>query len=208
MKPTLPTSNAPRHRDTIFIAVFGGLWGLLEITLGVTLKGLRVPFSGAILATCASVIFLTGRYFCRRRGSILMMGAVAAMLKIFSVGTVIAGPFLAIMIEALLAELLISLLGVNRPGYLFTGITVLVYTILHPFLAQGLIFGTNIYKIYLETGHQIMRILSLDLKHIGFVFLGYFILHAAIGGFAGWLGWILPRQAEQKLEQLRSQSHQ
>lgn len=206
MNAPLPTATAPRHRETIFIAVFGGLWGLMEITLGVILKGLRVPFSGAILATCACVIFLTGRYFCRRRGAILMMGAVAAMLKIFSIGTVIAGPFLAIMIEALVAEILISFIGVNRIGYFFTGMTVLVYTILHPFLAQGLIFGANIYKIYLETGHQIMRILHLDLKHVGFVFLGYFFIHVAIGGFAGWLGWILPRQAEQELAQMRSRS--
>lgn len=197
--------NSERHvpMDTVLVAIFGAMWGFMEITLGVTLKGLRLPLGGAILTTIAVVIFLTGRYFVKRRGSILMMGAVAAILKIFSIGTVIAGPFIAILIEATLAEILISVFGINRISYLSTGIILLLYTILHPFLAQGLIFGANIYKIYLETFRLTAKFFKLDYQYLGLIFLAYVAVHLSLGTIAGWLGWLLPKQVEFELQQIK-----
>ena len=189
-----------KSRDTILIALFGALWGLMEATLGVTLKGLRIPMGGAILTTVAIIIFLTGRYFVQRRGSILMMGAVAAILKIFSIGTVIAGPFLAILIEALLAEVLVSLLGVNRISYLITAVVLVLYTIIHPFISQGIIFGDNIYKFYLEMFQQISISLHIDYQHLGLIVLVYAGIHTLLGLIAGWLAYNLPLRAEQEIK--------
>ncbi len=193
------SASAPA-RDTILIAVFGALWGLMEATLGVTLKGLRIPMGGAILSMVALIIFLSGRYFVRRRGSILMMGAVAAILKVFSIGTVIAGPFMAILLEALFAEIIISLFGVNRASYLLTGIFLLIYTILHPFIAQGIIFGGDIYRIYLEMFQQAANLLQVDYRYLGLLVAGYAGIHALLGALAGWVAFSLPRRAEAEFE--------
>ena len=189
----------PLTRDTVLIAVFGALWGLMEITLGVTLKGLRIPLGGAVLAGIAAVIYLTGRYFARRRGAIFMMGMVAALVKVFSVGTVIAGPFLAILIEAAVAEAVISLLGVNRISYVLTGMILLVYTIVHPFLSQGIIFGADIYKMYLEMFRQVAGILHVDYGHLWLVVLAYAGLHMVAGLMAGNTSWVLSARVERKL---------
>ncbi len=196
----LDPSSTHSLRDTVLIGTFGALWGLMEITLGVTLKGLRIPMGGAILTAVSVVIFLTGRYFVRRRGSILMMGAVAAILKIFSIGTVIAGPFMAILIEAIMGEVLITLLGVNRVSYLLTGTLLLLYTILHPFISQGIIFGTNIYKIYLQTFSRLAEIIQVDGSHLLWIVAGYAGIHALLGALAGWLAFQLPRRVENELQ--------
>ncbi len=198
-------NSAPREhdfsRDTVLIAVFGALWGLMEATLGVFLKGLRIPMGGAILTAMATIILLTGRYYVRRRGSVLMMGAVAAVLKLFSIGTVIAGPFMAILLEALFAEIIISILGVNRFSYILTGMFLMLYTIVHPFIAQGLIFGDDIYTVYLETFRKAAQLLKLQANHLGLVLALYGGIHALFGSVAGWLGYRLPEKVSREMQQ-------
>lgn len=163
----------------------------MEISLGTTLKGLRIPLGGAMLTAASCLIFLTGRYFIKRKGSILMMGMVAGLIKIFSVGTVIAGPFMAILIEATIAEILISIFGINRISYTFTASLLVVYTIVHPFLSQGIIFGTNIYTIYIETFQKLANILKIEHQHIGLIIISYIFIHVLMGALAGWLAFSL-----------------
>jgi len=185
------SESKPFSRDTILIGIFGGLWGLMEITVGLTIKGLRIPMGGAILTALSCVIFLTGRYFVNHRGSIFLMGAVAATLKIFSVGTVIAGPFMAILIEAGIAEVLVSLLGINRFSYISTSITLSLYTIVHPFIAQGLIFGDDIYEIYMDTFRKISLVLNFDLIYLAWIVIIYATIHVILGLAAGWFAYSL-----------------
>ncbi len=196
-----PGSNKYSSREIAVIAVFGALWGLMEVTVGVALKGLRIPMSGAFLTALAVIIFLTGRYFVRRRGSILMMGTVAALLKIFSIGTVIAGPFIAILLEAVLAEAVVSLLGVNRFSYLLTPVILLLYTIIHPFIAQGLLFGDDIYRVYLLTFEKMAQVLHIGMDHLLWVAVLYMAVHVILGGITGWIAYSLPRQVEHELVQ-------
>jgi len=188
--------------DAAIIAVFGALWGLMEITLGTALKGTRLPFSGAILACIAAVIVLTGRAFVQRRGAMLMMGGVAALLKIFSVGTVIAGPFFAILIEALLAEAMVALLGLTRPGCILAGMAMVTYTVLHPLITQGLFFGGRIYEVYWAMARQVGQWLHLEIAHLA-LFIGLYLgIHAIAGGAAGWFASRLGRVAVAELEKL------
>jgi hypothetical protein len=186
-------------RDTILIAVFGALWGLMEISLGVVLKGLRLPMGGAILTAIACPIFLTGRYFVRVRGSIIMMGMIAAILKIFSVGTVIAGPFMAILIESILAEILISFLGIHRLSYVITTTLLTVYTIIHPFIAQGIIFGDNIYKIYIETFKKIADLMHIDMTYLSWILIVYAAIHLILGISSGWIAFSLATGVKREL---------
>lgn len=186
-------------RDTILIAVFGALWGLMEISLGVVLKGLRLPMGGAILTAIACPIFLTGRYFVRKRGSIIMMGIIAAILKIFSVGTVIAGPFMAILIESVLAEILISFLGIHRLSYVITATLLTLYTIIHPFIAQGIIFGDNIYKIYLETFKKIADLMQINIIYLSWIIMVYTTIHLILGISSGWFAFSLATGVKREL---------
>lgn len=202
------TTNKFNRRDTVLIATFGALWGLMEVTVGVTLKGLRIPMGGAILTALAVIIFSTGRYFVPQKGSVLMMGAVAAILKVFSIGTVIAGPFMAIILEALFGEILLSILGINRFSYMLTGMLLLLYSMVHPFISQGIVFGANIYKIYLESFTRLAEILHVSANHLLWIIFIYAGIHAILGLTAGWIGYLLPRRAEYEYVQLKENSEE
>jgi hypothetical protein len=174
----------------------------MEITLGTALKGTRLPFSGAILAALAVVIALTGRYFVHRRGAMLMMGGVAALLKIFSVGTVIAGPFFAILLEAAIAEGIFALLGAHRLGYILAGAAMVSYTVLHPFITQGILYGGRIYEVYWATARQMGQWLHLEIVHLALFIALYLGVHAVAGALAGWFAFRLARSAERELEKM------
>ena len=92
-------------RELATLAVFGALWGLVEISLGSVLKTLNIPMSGMVLSAIGLVIALTGRVFVPRRGSTLFIGVIAMLLKLFSLGGVIVGPMVGIISEALVAEI-------------------------------------------------------------------------------------------------------
>lgn len=192
-------------KSTVLIGVFGAMWGLMEISLGTFLKGLRIPMGGAILTSVACIIFLTGRYFIRTKFSILIMGGIAATIKIFSVGTVIAGPFMAILIEASIAEVIIASIGINRPSYMLTSTVLVIYTIIHPFISQGIIFGANIYKIYLETVQKVADIFHASYQYLALIVLLYILLHALLGGLSGWIAYSLSKRVENEYNQLAEQ---
>ena len=193
-----------KYRDIARIAVFGSLWGVVEITIGMTLKGLRIPMAGALLSAIAVIIALTGRTFVPVRGSILMMGAIAGIIKLFSIGTVIASPFLAILAEAALAEVIVSILGFKRLGCFIAGIFVVCYTVIHPLLAQGLIFGTDIYTIYLETFRRVAEVLGVQSGKLLWIIVVYVVIHILLGAAAGWMGYKLPGRVAGELRKLQS----
>jgi hypothetical protein len=98
-------------RELVTLAVFGALWGLVEISLGALLHVLHAPLTGVILAAVGITIALTGRAFVPHRGSTLFIGVIVLVLKLFSIGSVVLGPMVGILVEALLAELILSACG-------------------------------------------------------------------------------------------------
>jgi hypothetical protein len=47
--------NSFTSQDIAIVTVFGAFWGLMEINLSVTLKGLRIPLRGALLTAAAAI---------------------------------------------------------------------------------------------------------------------------------------------------------
>jgi len=97
-----------KTRELVAVAVFGTLWGLVEISLGTVLKSFRIPLSGTVLAAIGLMVAMIGRTFVPRKGSTLFVGVIAMLLKLFSLGGVILGPMIAIFAEALVAEIVLS----------------------------------------------------------------------------------------------------
>ena len=98
-------------RHLVTLAVFGALWGVAEMSLGAVLHALKLPLTGLIMSGVGMLVALTGYSFVPRRGAVLTIGVVAALLKAFSVGSVVFSPMLAIVAEAILAELALALGG-------------------------------------------------------------------------------------------------
>ena len=103
-------------RQLVTLAVFGALWGVVEISLGSVLKALNIPLSGAVLSAIGLMIAMIARQFVPRRGTTLFVGIIAMVLKLFSIGNIVVGPMVGILMEAILAEIILSLF--KTPGML------------------------------------------------------------------------------------------
>jgi hypothetical protein len=177
-------------RQLVTLAIFGALWGVVEIYLGSVLHALRIPLSGAFMAAIGLMIALSGRLFVPVRGATLFIGVVAMILKLFSIGNIIIGPILAILAEALVAELVLSLSGSpSRFQFVLAGALGVLWTLAQPFITGPLLFGRAVIAVWLDTLDLGSRLLGLP-SGAAFIILGFLaILHLLAGGVAGWLAW-------------------
>lgn len=133
-----------------YTAVFGTLWGLAEATLGSVMHMLNLPLSGSVLSTVGMIIILIARGVNPQRGSTLMMALIAALIKIMSFATVKLGPFIGIMLEGILLEIILTVFSPNFLGYMFSGIIVSIYPLLQTLAVKTILFGTDFIPVILE----------------------------------------------------------
>lgn len=177
-------------RELVTVAVFGALWGVVETSLGAVLKGLHIPLSGAILAGIGLTIALIGRLYVPRRGSTLFIGVIAMILKLFSIGSVIIGPMIGILAEALIAEAVLSLFGrPSRLSFLVAGALAVLWTLVQPFFTGWLLFGRDMFVVWLDLIDEGSRLLGLNSNAALWIVIGLVALRFAIGGLSGWLAW-------------------
>lgn len=187
-------------RELATLAVFGALWGLVEVSLGSVLKTLNIPLSGMLLAAIGLTVALTGRVFVPRRGSTLFIGVIAMLLKLFSLGGVIIGPMVGIVTEAIVAEIVLSLAGKPRRGvFVLAGALGVAWVVLQPFITGPLLFGRTVSLIWLDLLDQGSRLLGLDVSAAIWIVLGFLAIHLALGGLVGWLSWDVARVLQTRL---------
>ncbi len=193
-------------RDLVYIAIFGAIWGALEITLGSYLHLIFPPVvtpligAGTVMTAMGMIVALMGRLFVPRTGTVLMIGVVTAILKMLSVGGVKLSPMLAIIIECSLAEL--GLLLVRKPqrwGFALAGALALLWTFFHKFFGSYVFLGKGIYEVYVGMLKKGAQVLGIDVG-LAFVIIGAFLLiRIAVGGVAGLLAWELGRAVRSRL---------
>lgn len=187
-------------RELATLAVFGALWGLSEATLGSVLKTLNIPMSGVALSAIGLTIALVGRAFVPRRGSTVFIGAIAMLLKLFSLGGVIIGPMVGIITEAIVAEIVLSLGGRPR-RFVFTlaGALGVAWVVLQPFVTGPLLFGRTVFTAWLDLLDRGSSLLGLHPSAAIWIALGYLAIHLIIGGLTGWLSWDIARLLQDRL---------
>jgi ABC-type thiamin/hydroxymethylpyrimidine transport system permease subunit len=177
-------------RELVLLAVFGALWGAVEVSLGAVLHAVRAPMAGSLLAGIGIMIALIGRLYVPRRGATLFIGIIAMVLKLFSIGSVVVGPMIGILAEALLAELVLS--STAKPGrltFLLAGGLAVLWTLVQPFFTGLVIFGREIFVIWLDLLDEGQRLFGLPQQAALWIVLILAGVRFAIGAIAGWLAW-------------------
>lgn len=189
-----------RGRESRLIVAFGTLWGVWEMVVGSILLALQIPMRGTILTFGGLIIALTGRYLVKKRGSIVTMGAIAAFLKLFSLGGVVLSPFIAIMIESLIAEVL-TLVGRNTLiSFIFGGAFAMIWPPIHFLIAQGIVYGSGIYKVYIDFIKILSHILKLSEGNLWIFVVIIFVSLFIFGGIAGFISYKIGREVEKFVE--------
>lgn len=172
-------------RDLIYAAVFGCLWGLNEITLGTFLKSFRIPFSGAILSSIAAIIICVSSFLNYKKGTIILTGVVAAVIKLSFLVNFLFGPIIAIILEGFIGEIIYRLIKNSLMRCLLTGIFLGLYSIIHLVVTNIIIFGLDFYRIYLELINQVIRatgLTNLEVWHFILIYCSVYFITGLIAG--------------------------
>lgn len=181
-------------RELATLAVFGALWGLVEISLGSLLKSLHVPLSGAVLAAIGLFIALIGRVFVPKPGSTLFIGVIATLMKLFSLGGVIMGPMVGILTEALVVEIVLTAFGKpRRLAFMVAGGLGVTWVLVQPFITNPLLFGRTILVVWLDLLDLGSRLFGLSTNAFLWILLVFLSIHLLMGIFVGLASWSVAR---------------
>lgn len=187
-------------RELVTMAVFGALWGLVEISLGSVFHAIDLPLSGMVLATFGVMVACIGRLFVPKHGSTIFIGVIAMVLKLFSIGSTVIGPMVGILAEALIAELILSMF--SRPSllaFILACAGASLWTLIHPFVTGVLLFGRNLLVIWLDVLDMGTRIFGIPYQAALWIVIVLVSVHVLAGGIGGWLAWKLSRVLKTRL---------
>jgi len=190
-----------RKNDIILTALFGALWGVIELSLGTVLHASKLPFRGTILTIVAVVLISVSRSFITYKGSVIAISSVAASLKLITIPGFNITPFIAIIVEGIIGELVFTVLSYNFISSLITGSLILIYTLIHSFVMQGVFFGFNIYNVYIDIINSIGK--SINYKgEISYLIIPLIVfIYIFLGSLAGWFGWAAANRAKEILKE-------
>ncbi len=189
-------------RQLVTIAVFGALWGVVEMSFGSVIKSLQIPFSGAVLAAIGLSVVMIARLFVPLRGSSLFVGIIAMLLKLFSIGSIIIGPMFGILTEAVVAEVVFSVIHrQKRAVFILVGSLGVLWTLVQPFVTGLLFFGRDPFVVWLDMIDNGARMLGLTGQVVWAVLAALVAVHVILGGIAGWLAWDVGRQLQKRMGQ-------
>ena len=185
------------QRSIVYIAVFGTLWGFAEATLGNVLHLLHLPLSGSILSAIGLMIILIARVYNPVRGSTLLMSIIAASIKILSFATIKVGPFVAIIMEGFLIEVVLTIFGPKRLGFLLSGVIMALYPLIQNVVVKSILFGSIFVPVILDLAKGFSEQMGYA---AGWWILGLYIFaHLAIGLGAAYFSWILKKRLTAKI---------
>jgi len=189
------------QNEFISTALFGALWGLIEISLGTILHASKIPFRGTVLTIIAVVIITISRSFINYKGSMTAISSVAATLKLITLPGFNITPFIAIMMQGIIAEIVFSFFTYSFISSLLTGSLILLYTLIHSLIMQGIFFGFGIYNVYLEILNSIGKAINYE-GEMSLILIPLIVfLYIFIGAGAGWFGYVTSNRTKEILQE-------
>ncbi len=133
-----------RQQKWVYAAALACLWASSEIILGSFLHNLKVPMRGTILASIAVMIMTAVGYRFKLKGIYWRAGLLTAAMKTLSPSAVLLGPMMAITIQGLLMEIVISLGGTRRIMFVLGGAISITWNFAHLILGYWLYYGNDV----------------------------------------------------------------
>lgn len=199
METKIASGSTPRN-ELINVAVFAAIWGFSEIVLGTILNSARIPFRSIIMAFIAAVVLISAKPFNPLKGSLILIGAVTATLKLFISAGFNVTPFIAILIESCIAEAVFAIGSYNRISSSIVGLIILIYTLLHALIMQSFFLGVEIYSVYYKMALKFAEELGLTKTFINYIVISIPITYILTGLLAGFTGWRLGNKIKEHRE--------
>ncbi len=192
-------------RNWVTIGLFGALWAVVEVTLGSYLHVIfpsqaNTFLTGVVLGGIGVAVALTGRHFVPNRGSVLLIGIVTALLKLLSPGGARLGPFVAIITESMLMEIVLWVARTDRRwAFVVGGALAVGWNLPHKFVMMRLLYGKNIVEVYTKMARDGSQILGLDISAALLIMAILLLVRLVVGGIGGWTAWGLGSAVARRL---------
>lgn len=177
--------EAQKIRMVVFTTIFGILWGLIEMFVGSYLHMIEFPFAGAILAGVGAIILCLERSYTPYFRASIYTGMVAVIFKFLSIGAIKVSPAIAIMIETLIAEALLTALGANPASYFTTCSVCSLEGIPHFFISSWVRYGIGIFDAYRKILEKIGAVFHLGEDPLLMFIIIWVGIHLAVGIISG-----------------------
>lgn len=174
-----------RIKFLAYTTVFGVLWGLVEMFAGTYLKMMNFPFKGALMAGVGGIILCVERVYTPVRLATITTAAFAALMKIFSFSAFKLGPVAGILIEGAIIEAVLTLFGTSAASVFLAVLLACFEGVPHFFATNWIIYGGDIFKVYMEAVRAAQKFLRLGenawVKVVAFWLLGHLVVGIAAG---------------------------
>jgi len=186
--------NSKQQDIWLKAAVIGSIWASFEIVFGSFFHSLRLPFAGTFLTFSSIVLLIAFSYKWNDKNLFLKAGIIAALMRSLMPTSVILGPLIGILAEALLFQVSINLSGRNFTGFAVAGILAMFSAILHKIISIILIYGFDIVKILENLYYALMRSTHINLP-LNQLLLLVILIYTLAGIAAALLGMKLGKKA-------------
>ncbi len=167
--------------------VIGSIWASIEIIFGSFFHTLRIPFAGTFLTFTSIVLLSAFAVKWNEKNLFLKAGLITALMRSLVPTSVIIGPFIGILTEAILFQIAVNLFGTRFIAFALAGILSMFSAVLHKIVSIILIYGWDIVKILERIYFIFLKTTKLDLPP-GKLFKIVVIVYTLLGILAAWLG--------------------
>lgn len=140
--------SVPEENDLLKIVGIGIVWGMIEVFISQLIKGLEPALFGLIMPFLVTIYVLLARKHVPLVGSTFLAGLIAAVMEYLLTGMVIHAAGIAILLEAIGAEIILTLLGRRPIAFLLVGIYIAFYSAYHPLIFRGVFCQSTHVLIY------------------------------------------------------------
>lgn len=180
-------------------ALFGALWGAMELSLGTVLQLGRVPLKGLLMGSLGLLCLVTLRRLQPRPGVCLTAGAVAVFLKVFAMGGFFPGPIIGIAGEALVVELAFTLTLSRAAGAVLGGALALALNPVQMALMTWVVAGPEAVRAALRASRVAAERLGLVGVDGTTILVSLVAVSAGLGATVGALSWVVAGRVSKRI---------
>lgn len=176
-------------------AVFGALWGAVEVTVGTFLHATRVPLAGVFLSATGVALLIAGSMLLPSRGFPLRTALICAAIRALSPQGLMPGPMIAIVFQGLLVTVVLMVFRHPLVSGLIAGFFATVSTQVQAFVVKLISYGADLWELYTRLLRQAEHLFGLEPGHGWLAVFIYLMLIGAVGLAGGFLGWRIGSEA-------------
>ncbi len=186
-----PKEITENEDEWLKAAVIGSIWASFEVVFGYFFHNLRLPFAGSFLTFWGIALMASFAEKWSGKRLFIKAGIISAIMRSMTPTSVILGPVIGIMLESVIFQTSINLLGKNILSYSVAGILSMLAAIMHKLVSILLIYGFDVVKVVENFYLYLQKVSGIELSFYNLLLLvlSVYVAFGILSGITGqWLG--------------------